>query len=115
MMFIPRVGGDLTVALPGETMRAKVTRVLDRHTVFVEIGQPMTRGHNFRLGDLVACRRTPGMLGESWVAMENRAPPVPPKIPPPERKTDAKLVKPAAPKAKRSVAKVLGKLKAKRG
>jgi hypothetical protein len=72
MMYIPRVDEDLTITLPGEILRAKVTRVVDRNLVFVLIGQPMTRGHNFRLGDLVACRRTPGVLGEFWQAIEIR-------------------------------------------
>jgi hypothetical protein len=53
-------------------MRAKITKILDRDTVFVEIGQPMAKSHSFRRGDLVACRRTAGVLGETWQAIENR-------------------------------------------
>lgn len=70
--FVPQVDGDLTVVLPGETMRAVVIRVVDRNTVIVKIGQPMTKTHNFQLGDLVGCRRTSGLLGESWQAIEVR-------------------------------------------
>ncbi len=76
-------------------MRAKVTKVVDRNTVFCQIGQPMTRGHNFRNGDLVACRRTPGILGETWQAVENRPAALPPVLAP------AKAGEPAAKKMKR--------------
>jgi hypothetical protein len=79
MTFTPRVNDDLTVTLPGEMMRAQVTRVIDKNTVIVQIGQPMTRSHNFRKDDLVGCRRTPGVLGESWQAIEVR--PAPPDLP----------------------------------
>lgn len=71
-IFIPRVESQLNVTLPGEILRAIVTKVLNINTVVVEIGQPMTRSHSFRLGDLVACRRTPGVLGETWQAIEDR-------------------------------------------
>lgn len=107
-MFFPKVNGDLTVTLPGELLRAKVTKVVDRNLVFVEIGQPMTRGHNFRLGDLIACRRTPGVLGESWQAIEIR-PTV--SLPQPERKPDAQVAEPTVAKAKGRVAKVSTKPK----
>lgn len=112
MIYLPRVGTDLTVLLPGELLRARVTKVVDRNLVFVEIGQPMTKGHSFRLGDLVACRRTPGVLGETWQAIENR--PNASIEPPPERKPDAQLAEKPVPKAKKRVAKIPGKLKAKR-
>lgn len=78
MIFVPRVGDDLTVTLPAEQMRAQVRRVIDRNTVIVQIGQPFMRTHNFRKDDLVACRRTPGVLGESWQAIEVR--PAPPDV-----------------------------------
>jgi hypothetical protein len=96
-MFSPRADDNLTVTLPGETMRAKVKRVVDRNTVFVEIGQPMTRSHNYRLGDLVACRRTPGVLGETWQALDDRVLFNRPVAPEPE-------IKPA-PAAKKLAAK----------
>lgn len=111
MMFIPEVGRYLTVMLPGELMRAQVTKVVGRNLVFVQLGQPMTRGHTFRLGDQVACRRTPGVLGETWQAIENR--PNASIEPPEERKPDADLAEKPLPKAKKRVAKVPGKLKAK--
>jgi hypothetical protein len=71
-IFIPRVDESLNVTLPGEILRAIVTKVVNINTCIVEIGQPMTRSHSFRLGDLVACRRTPGVLGETWQAIEDR-------------------------------------------
>lgn len=71
-IFIPRVDHELNVTLPGEILRAIVTKVVNINTCIVEIGQPMTRSHSFRLGDLVACRRTPGVLGETWQAIEDR-------------------------------------------
>lgn len=78
--FLPRIGEDLTVVLPSETMRARITRVVDADTVIVEIGQPFMKTHNYRRGDLVACRRTPGVLGETWQAIEVR--PSLPNFPP---------------------------------
>lgn len=81
-MFTPNVGTFLVISLPGETMRAKVDRVVNRNTVLVTLGQPMAKSHNYRLGDMVACRRTPAKEfgGETWDAIET--PPAPPAIPP---------------------------------
>lgn len=95
-MFVPEVGKPLTVTLPGELMRAIVKRVLNRNTAFVEIGQPMTRSHNYRKGDLVACKRKRQELGEIWEALDDRA--TAPEPPPPE---------PAKPKRKRAAKKVV--------
>jgi hypothetical protein len=94
MIFAPRVNDDLTVTLPSEQMRAKVTRVIDRNTVIVQIGQPMMRTHNFRKDDLVGCRRTQDVLGESWQAIEVR--PALPDLPIGDRANNGGL--PKAPK-----------------
>jgi hypothetical protein len=99
-IFIPRVEAALNVTLPGELLRAIVTKVLDINTVVVEIGQPMTRSHSFRLGDLVACRRTPGVLGETWQAIEDR-----PTAPDPVRLAQAVAQTAAAKPAPKTRAK----------
>jgi hypothetical protein len=90
MIFLPKANDQLNVTLPGEILRALVTRVVNQDTVIVEIGQPMTRSHSFRLGDLVACRRTPGMLGETWQAIEDR-----PNVPDPVSLAKAAITKPS--------------------
>lgn len=74
MTYIPQPGAQLTVTLPGEVMRAMVTRLIDRNTVLVEIGQPMAKSHNYRKDDIVACRRKFGDLGEFWEAFDDRIP-----------------------------------------
>lgn len=92
MMFMPQVGDFLVVSLPGEALRGVVDRVIDRDTCFVTIPQPMTRSHTFRKGDIVACRRHLGQLGEIWEALELRPPMLTPADLPP--------VKPAKPAEK---------------
>jgi hypothetical protein len=89
-MFIPSVGSFLVVSLPGETMRAKVDRVVNRNTVLVTLGQPMAKSHAYRLGEVVACRRTPAREfgNETWDVIE--VPRVPPAIPPDEPKRKGK-------------------------
>jgi hypothetical protein len=90
-MFTPKAGTDLTVSLPGEQMRVKVSKVIDRDTVIVELGQPFMRSHSFLLGDLVACRRTAADLGETWNAIEVRtAPAIPASLPASQGATQGK-------------------------
>jgi hypothetical protein len=72
-MFVPAAGSHLIVALPGESLRCTVRRVVDPDTAIVELPQPLTRNHTYRRGDIVACERTSGMLGETWTVMELRA------------------------------------------
>lgn len=71
-MFIPAPGTMLTVDLPGERLRAQVTSVYDQDTVFVVIGQPLTKNHTYRKDDLITCLRTQTDLGEIWEAMDER-------------------------------------------
>lgn len=89
-MFIPQAGSFLVISLPGETMRAKVDRVVSRNTVIVTLSQPMAKSHTYRLGDIVACRRTPApeFGSETWNAIEiAKAPPeIPPEIPEPAKR-----------------------------
>lgn len=100
-MFIPQAGQSLTVMLPSETMRAEVTRVVNRDTVIVKIGQPMMRTHAWRKDDLVACRRKTGVLGETWEAVEER-PALPDEVVKPKAKG---FTKPAKPAPKKKVAR----------
>lgn len=71
-MFIPHEGTILTVTLPGELLRAPVVRVINSHTVFVQLGQPLTKNHIYRKDDLVACERKDTPLGEVWEAVDER-------------------------------------------
>lgn len=77
--FLPRPGCQLIVSLPGETLRCVVDQIISDDVVFVKIPQPLTRNHSYRSGDLVACRRTPGLLGETWDVIEYRTPTIPPE------------------------------------
>lgn len=98
-LFIPAVDQLLVVQLPGETIRAPVVKVVDRHTCFVRLdGMPLNPGksHSYRLHDIVAVRRQIGPLGQSWQAVDDRvlyarAPEVAePPLPEPKRKRAAK-------------------------
>lgn len=73
MTFMPNVGDNLTLTLPGEALRATVVRIVDEDHVMAEIiSQPMTRGHMFRLGDVVGCTREARLWGEQWTAQDDR-------------------------------------------
>lgn len=114
-MYQPAVDSILVVSLPGETIRAPVTQVLDNNTVFVTLETtPLNpaKVHSWRKDDVVACRRKPGLLGDMWEAYDDRVlyarppevvePPLPPKRkgpPPISRKLHSK------PKAKRGTVK----------
>ena len=80
-MYQPQTGTGLVVSLPGETVRAEVVRVADRDTVVVELLAPLlnpSRLHQYRVGDVVCCKRAWHELGESWEAVdERRLPSVP--------------------------------------
>ena len=84
--FVPAVGATITVTLPGEMLRVPVERVLsDDRLVFKVDGQPLTRSHSFRRGDIGVAKRISGPLGEQWTCDEPyREPPEPlPADPPP--------------------------------
>jgi hypothetical protein len=80
-MYQPTTGTGLVVSLPGETVRSIVARVVSRDTVLVELQSPLlnpARMHNYRVGDIVCCKRAHGELGELWEAIdERRLPPAP--------------------------------------
>lgn len=69
-MFMPKVDDLLTIQLPGEKIRATVKRIIDNDAILVELTyMPMAKSHQFKIGDVVACRRVQNVLwGESWVA-----------------------------------------------
>lgn len=90
MIYTPAAGSYLTICLPGEIMRAQVDRVVTRNTVIVTLGQPMAKSHSYRLGDVVACRRTPApeFGSETWNAIEvaKPLPEIPPEVPAPAKR-----------------------------
>src|SRR5271165_6785941 len=56
--FMPVVDGVVTVSLPGEQICARVKGVVTPDEIVVEIEDtPMARGHTYRKGNLVPCRR----------------------------------------------------------
>lgn len=72
-MQTPAIGSDITVSLPGERLRATVRKIVGRKAVLVELtSMPMTKGHMFRLGDLVPCVAGHNGLEEIWEAMDDR-------------------------------------------
>lgn len=84
-MFQPAVGGQLTVALPGETVRSTVVRVVSKHRVLIELThQPLNpaKTHTYRVGDVVCCDRVDGELGERWEAVDERRLALPPESKP---------------------------------
>lgn len=104
-MYIPAVDSHLTVTLPGEIMRCCVVNVVNRNTVMVELGQPFSKVHQWRKGDIVGVRRKANSLGEIWEAEDDRvilraeepeiAPPAPivEEIPEPEEAKNAVVPK----------------------
>lgn len=108
MSYVPAIGSDLVVRLPGEIMRCTVERVVDENRIIIEISAvPMSRSHQYRLGDKTGARRKMEFGQDVWEALDdrdfmaNRSPTEP--IPPPVE------VKKAAPKPK-----IVAKPKAKR-
>jgi endonuclease YncB( thermonuclease family) len=102
-MYEPALGTGLVVSLPGETVRATVARVVNRHTVLVELTPPLlnpAKLHHYRIGDIVCCHREQGELGETWQAIDERRLAPGPKLP------KKKLVRrPAKKKARKHAAR----------
>lgn len=72
-MFTPKVGTILTIDLPGERVRAPVVTVYDGDHVFVELDSaPMSRTHQYRIGDRVLVQRRDAMMGQSWEVMDEK-------------------------------------------
>lgn len=75
--YQPKVNSILVITLPGETIRAKVVKIIDRHTCMVELtGQPPNHAkmHTYRAGDFIPVERTRngGWLSDNWEAMDER-------------------------------------------
>ena len=75
--FKPAVDGRLTVSLPGETLMARIVRVVSDDDVIIELDYaPMMGGksHWYKKGDFIPCRRGVDGLGvESWNAVSERS------------------------------------------
>lgn len=89
MSYVPSVGSQLVVRLPGEMMRCLVESVVDDDRVIIAIDAvPMSRSHQYRMGDRTGARRKVEFGKDVWEALDdrdfiaNRSPTEP--IPPPE-------------------------------
>jgi hypothetical protein len=72
-LYMPAVDSHLVVLFPGEIMRCKVHRVVDANRVLVEItGQPMSKTHQYRKGDVTGARRRIAYGLDSWEALDDR-------------------------------------------
>lgn len=73
MSYVPSVGSHLVVRLPGEIMRCVVERVVDANRVIIEIDAvPMSRSHQYRLGDRTGARRKVEHGRDVWEALDDR-------------------------------------------
>ena len=73
--YQPLEGHYLTLDLHGEQLRARITGVVTVDSVVVEIeGTPMGKGHSYRKGDLVPCRRALDdfLKVEKWEVVSER-------------------------------------------
>jgi hypothetical protein len=67
--FVPVVGGNVVVQIPGETVRIEVDDILTDNIITGIIISTVTGksgGHNFKRADKIACKRALGPLGEFW-------------------------------------------------
>lgn len=109
--YAPAVDSNLTVRLPGEFMRCKVVKAVDRNRVVIEIsGVPVSKLHVYRKGDVTGARRRVEYGRDVWEALDDRdfladRSPLDVVEPKPEVK--------AAPKKRKAVAKKKAKAKAK--
>lgn len=73
MVYTPKKDEIMTVRLPGEALRATVTRVVtpDRVKVRIDQIQPRVQTHGYGLGDTATCDRVKTHFGEEWVAPRN--------------------------------------------
>lgn len=71
--FMPAVGGDLTVQFPGERMRCQVERIIDDDRVIIAITSvPMSKTHQYRMGDKTGARRRTEYGRDVWEALDDR-------------------------------------------
>jgi hypothetical protein len=70
MAYHPQEDQYLVIQLPNERLRAMIRRVVTDDAVIVEITSvPLSRTHNYKKGDYVACRREKSDLGEAWASV----------------------------------------------
>jgi hypothetical protein len=70
---MPVVGSMITVRLPGEIMRCRVDRIIDDNRVIIEINSaPMSRSHQYRMGDNTGARRRLEYGQYIWEALDDR-------------------------------------------
>jgi hypothetical protein len=70
--YTPEEGKNITIALPGEMLQAKVWRVVSHDAVIAEIDSiPMGKGHLYKKGEKVPCRRIVDdiLRAEQWEAV----------------------------------------------
>lgn len=71
--FQPQVGGWLTVSFPGEILRCRVEQIIDMNRVIIEVSSmPMSRAHQYRLGDKTGARRRVDYGRDLWEALDDR-------------------------------------------
>ena len=71
--FIPTVGTLVVVALPGETARVPVQKVVDDDTILIKLDTPpMAKTHNFRFNDVIGVRRRVKDGRDIWEAQTDR-------------------------------------------
>src|ERR1019366_5188389 len=65
-------GTQLTVTLPNESIRATVTRVVNKNVVeaALDLAYPFTRIHGYNFGDVLRFRRFGDILGEQWRVLD---------------------------------------------
>lgn len=72
-MYKPTIDTYLTIDLPGEKLRAVVRKILTPNKVVIELtGCPLAKSHQYKKDDFVACKRTQGIFGETWEAIESK-------------------------------------------
>lgn len=74
--YLPVAGGSLTITLPGEKVRAAVSRVVSRDSLVCRLSGPILgtgRLHTYRAGEMVAVERVVDELGqEIWRIISER-------------------------------------------
>lgn len=104
--YAPTIGSFLTVSFPGERMRCRVDRLVDKDRVIIEVSSvPISKAHQYRIGDKTGARRRREHGHDIWEALDDRdflanrspAEPLPPEPP---------AVKKAAPKKRVAAKKV---------
>lgn len=76
-MYVPLQNTHLTIALPGELLRAIVKKVVTEDAAIVEIvSEPLAKSHHYRCGQIIAVRRLKNIFGEEWTVADKPYPSV---------------------------------------